>query len=124
MIFPLVFVGTISDEDFNLQGASSVAGHRFGPICGLAASRHITFACRWHVHSTVDTWNKISASSVLAGAKTHIELTWPNGPMVAVGHVRHNNKSIHCLNHSGGDNHRERAARCGNHASLNERHLC
>ena len=31
---------------------------------------------------------------------------------------------MHCLNHSGGDNHRERAARCGNHASLNERHLC
>ena len=54
--------------------------------------------------------NKISASSVLVGARTHIELTWPNGPMVAVGHARHNNKSIHCLNHSGGDNHRERAA--------------
>ena len=32
---------------------------------------------------------------------------------VAVGHARHNNKSIHCscLNHSGGDNHRERAER-------------
>ena len=44
--------------------------------------------------------------------------------MVAVGHVHHNNKSIHCLNHSGGDNHPERAARCGSHASLIERHLC
>ena len=46
--------------------------------------------------------------------------------MVAVGHVHYNynNKSIHCLNHSGGDNHPESAARCGSHASLNERHLC
>ena len=44
--------------------------------------------------------------------------------MVAVGHVHHNNKSIHCLNHSGGDNHPEGAARCGSHAFLNERHLC
>ena len=66
---------------------------------------------------------QISASSVLVGARTHIELTCPNGPMVAVGHVHHNTKSIHCLNHSGGDNHPERAARCGSHASLTERHL-
>jgi hypothetical protein len=44
--------------------------------------------------------------------------------MVAVGHVRHNDKSIHCLNHSGGDNHRERAARCGDLKSSLERHLC
>ena len=49
-----------------------------------------------------------------------------NGPMVhvAVGHARLNNKSIHCLNHSGGDNHRKRTARCGNRAPLNKRHLC
>ena len=128
MLCPLVFVGTINDEDCDLQGPSSVAGwlagHRFRPLCGLVASGHSEFACRWHVHSTADTWNKISASSVLVGARTHIELTWPNGPMVAVGHVHHNNKSIHCLNHSGGDNHPERAARCGSHASLTERHLC
>ena len=41
-----------------------LAGHCFGPLCGLAASRHCAFACPWHgiVHSTVDTWNKISAS--------------------------------------------------------------
>jgi hypothetical protein len=104
--------------------AGWLAGHRFRPLCGLVASGHSEFACRWHVHSTADTWNKISASSVLVGARTHIELTWPNGPMVAVGHVHHNNKSIHCLNHSGGDNHPERAARCGSHASLTERHLC
>ena len=104
--------------------AGWLAGHRFGPLCGLVASGHSEFACRWHVHSTADTWNKISASSVLVGARTHIELTWPNGPMVAVGHVHHNNKSIHRLNHSGGDNHPERAARCGSHASLIERHLC
>ena len=104
--------------------ASWLAGHRFGLLCGLVSSGHSAFACRWHVHSTADTWNKISASSVLVGARTHIELTWPNGPMVAVGHARLNNKSIHCLNHAGGDNHREKAARCGNHASLNERHLC
>ena len=43
---------------------------------------------------------------------------------MAVGHVHYNNKSIHCLDHSGGDNHPERAARCGSHASLTERHLC
>ena len=29
-----------------------------------------------------------------------------------------------CLNHSGVDNHPERAARCGSHTSLIERHLC
>ena len=106
--------------------AGWLAGHCFGPLCGLAASQHSALACRWHVHSTVDTRNKISASSVrmLLGARTHIELTWPNGPMVAVGHVRHNHKSIHCLNHSGGDNHRERAARCVDLTSSLERHLC
>ena len=93
--------------------AGWLRGHRFRPLFGLAASRHSAFACRWHMHSTADTWNKNSASSVLAGARTHNELTWPNGPMVAVGHVRHNHKSVHCLNHSGGDNHRERAVRCG-----------
>ena len=75
--------------------AGWLAGHRFRPLYGLVASGHSEFACRWHVHSTADTWNKISASSVLVGARTHIELTWPNGPMVAVGHVHHNNKSIH-----------------------------
>ena len=41
-----------------------------------------------------------------------------------VGHVHHNNKPIHCLNHSGGDNSPEGAARCASHAFLNERHLC
>ena len=55
--------------------AGWLAGHRFGPLCGLVASGHSEFACRWHVHSTADTWNKISASSVLVGARTHIELT-------------------------------------------------
>ena len=106
--------------------AGWLAGHRFGPLYGLVASGHSGFACGWHVHSTAGTWNKIPASSVLVGARTHIELALPNGPMVAmaVGHARHNNKSIHCLNHSGGDNHRVGAARCGNHVSLNERHLC
>ena len=77
-----------------------LAGHRFGLLCGLVASGHSEFACRWHVHSTADTWNKISASSALklklVGARTHIELAWPNGPMVAVGHVHRNNKPIHC----------------------------
>ena len=82
-------------------------------LAGLVASGHSEFACRWHVNSTADTWYKHSASSVLVGARTHIELTWPNGPMVAVGHVHHTNKSIHCLNHSGGDSHPERVARCG-----------
>ena len=47
-----------------------------------------------------------TACSVLVSAKTHIELTWPNGPMVAVSHARHNNRPIHCLNYSGGDNRR------------------
>ena len=78
MLCPLVFVGTINDEECDLQGPSSVggwlAGHRFGPLCGLVASGHSEFACRWHLHSTADTWNKISASSVLVGARTHIEL--------------------------------------------------
>ena len=74
------------------------------------------------MHSTADTWGGNSTSSVLVGVRTHIKLTWPNGPMVAVGHVRHNNKSNHCLNHSGGDNHRERAARCGDlNSSLDPR---
>ena len=99
-----------------------LSGHRFGPLCGLAASRHSAFACQWH--STADTWNKISASSVLAGSRTHIESAWPDGPMVAVGHVRHNHKSIHCLNHSGGDNHRERTVRCGDLTSSLERPFC
>ena len=136
-ICPLAFVGTIDDEDCDLQGPSSnsVAVWLTGwppfraALCGLVASGHSEFSCRWHVHSTTDTWNKISASSqcgVLVGARTHIELTWPNGPTVApaVGHVHHNNKSVHCLNHSGGDNRPGRAARCGSQASLNERHLC
>jgi hypothetical protein len=55
--------------------AGWLAGHRFRPLYGLVASGHSEFACRWHVHSTADTWNKISASSVLVGARTHIELT-------------------------------------------------
>ena len=49
-------------------------------------------------------FSELSASSVLVGARTHIELTWPNGPMVDVGRVHHNHESIYCLNHSGGDN--------------------
>ena len=97
-----VLVGTINDEDCDLQGPSSVAGwlagHRFGPLCGLVASGHSEFACRWHVHSTADTWNNISASSVLVaiGARTQIEWTWPNGPMVDVGHVTANSR-VHRL---------------------------
>ena len=79
MLCPLVFFGTINDEDCDLQGPSSVAGwlagHRFGPLCSLVASRHSVFACRWHVYSTLDAWNKTSASSVLVSARTHIELT-------------------------------------------------
>jgi hypothetical protein len=79
MLCPLVFLGTINDEDWDLQGPSSVAGwlagHRFGPLCSLVASRHSVFACRWHGYSTADAWNKISASSVLVSARTHIELT-------------------------------------------------
>ena len=81
MLCPLVFVGTINcnDEDCDLQGPSSVAGwlagHRFGPLCSLVASRHSVFACWWHVHSTTDTWNKCLTGSVLVGARTHIELT-------------------------------------------------
>ena len=128
------YLSVPSGEDCELQGPSSVAdwlaGHCFGPRCGLAASRHSAFACRWHaiVHATADTWNKISASSVLLGARTLTELMGPNGPMVAVGHVRHNHKSIQCLNYSGGasDNHRyrEREARCRDLTSLNEHHLC
>ena len=92
-----VFVGTINNEfeDCDLRGPSSVAswmaGHRSGPLCGLVASRHSALACRWHVHSTADTWSNISASSVLVGSRTHIELAWPNaGPMVAVGHMTRN----------------------------------
>ena len=105
-----------------------LAGHRtrFGPLCGLVASGHIAFACRWHVHSTAHTWNKTSASSVLVGARTHIELTWPNGVvhMVAVGHhVRHNNKPVHGLNCSGGDDHLERAACFGDLTFSLERYL-
>ena len=73
-----------------------------------------------------NTWNKVSASNVLVVARTHIKLAWPNGAMVAVGRARvqHNNKSIHCLHHSGGDNHLERAACCGDLTSLLERYLC
>ena len=132
MLCPLVFFGTINDEDCDLQGPSLVAGwlagwlagHHFRPFCGLVASRHSEFACHWHVHSTADTLNKNSVSSMLVSARTHSKLMWLNGPMVAVGHVHHNNKSIHCLNHSGGDNHPERVVHCGSHASLIEHHLC
>ena len=84
---------------------------------------HVLVACALHC-GKCGYMEQISASSVLVGARTHIELTWPNGPMVAVGHVHHNNKSIHCLNHCGGDSHPEGAARFGSHAFLNERHLC
>ena len=69
---------TISDEDCDLQRPSSVAGrrrlagHRFEPLCGLAAGQHSAFACRWHVHSTADTWNKISASIVRVGARIQL----------------------------------------------------
>ena len=66
-------------------------------------------------------WSTITASSVLAGARTYTELTWPNGPMVAVGHMRHNQKPNQCPNHSGGDNHREKAVRCGDLTSSLER---
>ena len=55
--------------------ASWLAGHHFRPIYGLVANGHSEFACGWHVHTTANTWNKISASSVLVGARTHIELT-------------------------------------------------
>ena len=44
----------------------------------------------------------LSASSVLVGARTHIELAWPNGPMVTMDHARLRNKSICCLDHSCG----------------------
>ena len=96
----------------------------------LATSRNRAFACRWHVHSTVDARDKNLACSALklAGARTHIELTWPNGPMVAVGQVRHirmyNHKPVRRPNHPGGDNHREKSLRCGNLTSSLERHLC
>ena len=55
--------------------AGWLAGHRFGQLYGLVASGHSEFACGWHVHSTADTWNKLSGSCVLVGAITHIELT-------------------------------------------------
>ena len=131
MLCPLVFVGTINDEDCDLQGPSSVAGWLqlagWPPFRAALRPRSkrtqrvcVSVACTLHCGYN------ISASSVLVGARTHIKLTCPNGPLVAVGHVHHNNKSIHCLNHSGGDNHPERAlaARCGSHSSLNERHVC
>ena len=129
MLCPLVFVGTINDEDCDLQGPSSVAGSLAGwppfraalrPRSNRTQRDYVLVACALHCGNM----EQISASSVRVGARTHIELTWPNGPMAAVGHVHHNNKSVHCLNHSGGDNHPKRAARCGSHASLNERHLC
>ena len=57
-----------------LAGHGWLAGHRFGALYGPVASGHIEFACGWHVHSTADTWNKISASSVLVGARTHVHI--------------------------------------------------
>ena len=47
-------------------------------------SRDSAFACRWHVHSAADTQNKVSARSMLVGARTYIKLGWPNGPMVVI----------------------------------------
>ena len=132
MLCPLVFFGTINDEDCDLQGPSSVAGWLAGwpPFQAVLRPRSkwtqrvcVSLACALHC-GYICTWNTKSASSVLVGARTHIELTWPNGPPVAVGHVHHNNKSIRCLNHPGGDNRPKRAARCGSQASLTERHLC
>ena len=61
-----------------------LTGHRFGPLCGLVASGHMysEFAFRWHVHSTADIWNEISASSVRNFSEnTHrVDVAeWPNG---------------------------------------------
>ena len=50
---------------------------------------------------------------------------WPNGGWRRLwATLRHNQKLAHCLNHSGGDNHHERAVRCGDLTSLLERHFC
>ena len=60
-----------------------------------------------------DAWSKISASIVLVGAGAHTGSAWPDVAVVAVGHVGHNNRAIHCLDNFGGDSHLERASRCG-----------
>ena len=124
-------LSTINDEGCDLQGPSLVdgsgwlAGHRFGPLCGLVASGHIEFACRWHVHSTAGTIvieQTFSEQRACRRKNTHrvqVDVAeWPSGgrgPCASQQQVA----LIHCLNHSGGDNHPG-----GNHASLNERHLC
>ena len=54
--------------------AGWLASHRLGPFCGLVASRHSAFACRWHVHSTADTslhgTNFLRAACLLAREHT------------------------------------------------------
>ena len=74
MICPLVFVGNLSVPSMMKIATSRgllrwlagwLAGHRFGPLCSLVASRHSVFACWWHVYSTTDTWNKFQRAACL-----------------------------------------------------------
>ena len=47
-----------------------LAGHRFGPLCGLVASGHSEITGWWHGHSPADTWNKFQRAACLS-AREH-----------------------------------------------------